>query len=58
VKTPAVPGAYVLQLTLIHENVSWFENKGAKTFIRPIVVGTTTASGDCHSGSTSCTATP
>ena len=58
VKTPAEPGAYVLQLTLIHENVSWFENKGATTLSRPIVVGTTTASGDCDSGSTSCTATP
>ena len=58
VKTPAEPGAYVLQITLVHENVSWFENKGASTFIRPIVVGTTTASVDCGSGSTSCTATP
>jgi len=58
VKTPAEPGAYVLQLTLVHENVSWFENKGANTFSRPIVVGTTTASVDCGNGSTSCTATP
>ena len=57
VKTPAEPGAYVLQLTLVHENVSWFENKGANTFSRPIVVGTTTAV-DCGSESTSCTATP
>jgi hypothetical protein len=58
VKTPAEPGAYVLHLTLVHENVSWFENKGANTFSRPIVVGTTTASVDCGSDSTSCTATP
>ena len=58
VKTPAEPGAYVLQLTLVHENVSWFENKGANTLNRPMVVGTTTASVDCGSGSTSCTATP
>ena len=58
VKTPTEPGSYVLQLTLVHENVSWFENKGARTFTRPIVVGTTTASVDCGSGSTSCTATP
>ena len=58
VKTPAEPGAYVLQLTLVHENVSWFENKGATTLSRPIVVGTTTASVDCGSGSTSCRATP
>jgi hypothetical protein len=39
VKTPAEPGAYVLQLTLVHENVIWFEHKGANMFIRPVAVG-------------------
>jgi hypothetical protein len=58
VTTPAEPGTYVLQLTLVHENVSWFENKGGATVARPIVVGTATASVDCGDGSTSCTATP
>jgi hypothetical protein len=55
VKAPAEPGAYVLQLTLVHENVSWFENKGANTVIRPIVVRTTTelVDGD-GGGSASC----
>jgi hypothetical protein len=41
VKTPAEPGAYTLQLTLVHENVTWFENMGASMVIRPIVVRTT-----------------
>jgi hypothetical protein len=55
VKVPAEPGAYVLQLTLVHENVSWFENKGANTVIRPIVVRATTESVDGGgSGSASC----
>jgi hypothetical protein len=36
--TPPEPGSYVLQLTLVHELVAWFENKGADTIIRPVVV--------------------
>jgi hypothetical protein len=44
VKTPAEPGAYMLQLTLVHENVIWFEHTGASTVSRPVVVRTTTAS--------------
>jgi hypothetical protein len=46
VKTPVEPGAYMLQLTLVHENVTWFENMGAGTVTRPVVVRTTTTSAD------------
>jgi hypothetical protein len=38
VKTPAAPGSYLLQITLVHENVVWFEHKGANTFVQSIVV--------------------
>ena len=38
VKTPSDPGSYVLQITLVHELVTWFENKGATMIVRPIVV--------------------
>ena len=54
VETPAEPGSYVLQLTLVHELVSWFENKGAATVIRPVAVRPPTPSVDCGvDGSTS-----
>jgi hypothetical protein len=57
VKTPAESGSYVLQITLVQELVTWFENKGATTIFRPIVVLPPTASVDCGiSGSTTCTA--
>jgi hypothetical protein len=57
VATPAEPGSYVLQLTLVHELVTWFENKSATTVIRPIAVRPPTQSVDCGiSGSTTCTA--
>jgi hypothetical protein len=53
VVTPEEPGSYVLQLTLVHELVLWFENKGAATVIRPITVRPPTQSGDRRiSGST------
>ena len=38
VATPPEPGSYLLQLTLVHELVTWFENKGADMIIRPVVV--------------------
>jgi hypothetical protein len=38
VTAPAEPGRYVLQLTLVEEHVTWFENKGADTVFRPVVV--------------------
>jgi hypothetical protein len=56
VKTPTEPGAYVLQITLVHEHVSWFENMGASTVIQPVVVRATTTSADCDGKSfTPCT---
>jgi hypothetical protein len=55
VKTPAEPGAYVLQVTLVHENVTWFEQKGATTVIRPVVVSSTTRPADCALTSPPCT---
>ena len=45
VVTPAQPGPYVLQLTLVHELVTWFENKGAATVIRPVTVRPPTGDG-------------
>ena len=57
VATPTEPGSYVLQLTLVHELVTWFEQKGATMIIRPVVVRPPIQSGDCGiSGPTSCTA--
>lgn len=38
VVAPKVPGAYQLQITLVHENVAWFEGKGAKTLLVPVKV--------------------
>jgi hypothetical protein len=58
VKAPAEPGDYLLQITLVHENVVWFEQKGADTILRPVAVRTT-GSVDCGPGaSTPCIATP
>jgi len=55
VKTPADPGAYVLQVTLVQENVAWFEHKGATTVIRPVVVSSTIKPVDCALSSPPCT---
>ena len=58
VTTPEEPGSYVLQITLVHELVTWFENKGADTIIRPVVVRRqpTTESAECAgSRATPCT---
>ena len=38
VATPVDPGSYLLQLTLVHELVTWFEHKGATMFIQPVAV--------------------
>ena len=50
VVTPAEPGSYVLQLTLVHELVTWFESKGASTIIRPVAVRPPTQSPDISIG--------
>jgi len=57
VKTPPEPGAYMLQITLVHEQVVWFEQKGADTVVRPVVVSAATPPRDCGNGSASCRAT-
>jgi hypothetical protein len=57
VATPTEPGPYVLTLTLVHENVTWFEHKGATMLVRPVTVRPSTQSSDCgDSGSPSCPA--
>ena len=38
VVAPQTPGFYRLQLTLVHENVGWFEQKGASTLIVPVKI--------------------
>jgi hypothetical protein len=58
VATPAEPGSYLLQLTLVHELVTWFEQRGATMFIQPVAVRPLTQSIDCgRNRSTPCTAT-
>jgi hypothetical protein len=44
VATPSQPGSYILVLTLVHENVTWFEHRGAGTITRTITVGQPTRS--------------
>ena len=57
VTTPSEPGSYVLMVTLVHELVTWFEQKGATTVVRPVAVRPATQSVDgANSGSTPCTA--
>ena len=51
VATPVEPGSYVLKLTLVHELVTWFEQRGATMFIQPVTVLPSTQSFDCSSGS-------
>ena len=38
VAAPHEPGSYVLMVTLVHEQVAWFEQKGAATIVRNVVV--------------------
>jgi len=57
VATPREPGSYVLKLSLVHELVAWFENRGATMFSQPVAVGPPTQAIDCgRSGSTPCAA--
>jgi urease beta subunit len=59
VATPNEPGSYVLMVTLVHEQVTWFEHKGAATVVRPVAVRPPTQSVDFGiSGSTPCPAAP
>ena len=46
VTTPSEPGSYVLQVSLVHELVTWFEHKGATMVVRPIEVRRLTRSVD------------
>jgi hypothetical protein len=32
------PGAYRLQLSLVHDSVTWFEHKGADTLTMPVTI--------------------
>jgi hypothetical protein len=56
VTTPPDPGSYVLKLTLVHELVTWFEQRGAAMFVQPVTVRAATQVSDCRSGSSPCTA--
>jgi ATP-binding cassette, subfamily B, bacterial len=38
IMAPDKPGSYRLQLTLVHELVAWFEERGARTLVVPIDV--------------------
>jgi hypothetical protein len=40
VTAPTEPGRYQLQLELVQENVSWFEEMGAAKLLVPVTVGT------------------
>jgi len=46
VAIPTEPGSYVLTVSLVHENVTWFEHKGAAMLTKPVVVRPPTASLD------------
>jgi hypothetical protein len=54
VTTPDEPGDYVLQLTLVHELVTWFEHRGATMSVHPISVRRPTQLSSCAPGSTPC----
>ena len=54
VSTPPEPGSYVLQLTLVHELVTWFEHRGAAMFVQPVSVRPATQLSSCASGATPC----
>ena len=54
VTTPAEPGAYVLQLTLVHELVTWFEHRGAVMFVQPVSVRPPTQLSSCAGAATPC----
>ena len=54
VTTPDEPGSYVLQLTLVHELVTWFEHRGAVMSLHPVSVRRSTQLSSCAGGSTPC----
>lgn len=54
VTTPREPGAYVLQLTLVHELVTWFEQRGAVMFVQPVSVRPSTQLSSCAGGAAPC----
>jgi hypothetical protein len=56
VMTPSEPGSYVLMMTLVHELVAWFEQKGATPIVRPVTVRTLVRAECGVSGSTPCPA--
>ncbi|MDQ3071267.1 MAG: class I SAM-dependent methyltransferase, partial [Acidobacteriota bacterium] len=37
-RAPGEPGAYVAEIDLVHEGVTWFEHKGSRTLRFPLVV--------------------
>ena len=39
IKTPSQPGDYICEIDLVHEGISWFRDKGAKTVSFPLHVG-------------------
>lgn len=54
VTAPDEPGSYLLQLTLVHELVTWFEHRGAAMSVHPISVRRSTQLSSCGGGSPSC----
>ncbi len=57
VTTPDEPGDYVLQLTLVHELVTWFEHRGATMNVHHVSVRRPAQLSSCAPGATPC-ATP
>jgi SAM-dependent methyltransferase len=47
VPVPSDPGAYVLELDLVHEGIAWFGQRGSRTLTAPVVV---VAEGDTGRG--------
>ena len=38
VYAPGQPGRYILRVTMVQENVAWFEDRGAKPLDIPVLV--------------------
>lgn len=43
IETPARPGRFVIEVTLVQEAVAWFDEKGGAALALPVVVSETTA---------------
>ena len=43
IETPARPGRYVIEVTLVQEAVAWFDEKGGAALVLPVVVSEATA---------------